>query len=603
MTRTAIERVHETDVLVVGAGAAASRTALAAAQAGARTTIAVKKRIGQSGATNYPRKGPYGSAWQAADGCSGPDDSPEVHYRDIMSAALGMADARMAWTLAHEAPERLLELEGWGFQLIGDPDGRRRHYAGYSCFGSQPRAHGMAADARGGHTGNMVATLARRFAAHGVEVHEHTTVLDLLLENGACVGAFALDADGRTVAYRAGAIVLATGGAGQMFPVNTAPGEVTGDGYAMALRAGAQLVNMEFMQYMIRVLAGRPPDLGGPFWTLGPVIRDSAGEDVLRAALPTGVGAEDVYLQRTLHYPFSSRDHSKWLDIAIQRTIRSGRGTARGTVVVDFSRVDPASARPARPQHRPPAPRVAIPDPLIEITHAAHAINGGIRVDEWGQSTVPGLFAVGETIAGPHGADRLGGGMLAACNVYGARAGPRAAEYARGTGRAPMTAELVAGPLGRLHRFQPGARTSWRPARRALRARAAATLVALRSAAGLEAMHAEARRLRDDLHGGPDVLTPQTAVHALETENLLLVAEAMVGAALLRRESRGSHFRDDYPERDDGRWLVNILWTLEGGELVPSLGRYRQDPSASVQMEQLPGPAAPVHATAGAREP
>ena len=166
-----------------------------------------------------------------------------------------------------------------------------------------------------------------------------------------------------------------------------------------------------------------------------------------------------------------------------------------------------------------------------------------------------------------------------------------------------MTAALAAGPLGRLHRFQPGARTSWRPARRALRARAAATLVALRSAAGLEAMHAEARRLRDALHGGPDVLTPRTAVHALETENLLLVAEAMVRAALLRRESRGSHFREDYPERDDGHWLVNILWTLEGGELVPSLGRYRQDPSSPVQLERRPGPAAPAHATTGAREP
>ena len=601
MTRAVIGRVHETDVLVVGAGAAASRTALAAAQAGARTTIAVKKRLGQSGATNYPRKGPYGSAWQAADGCGGPDDSPEVHYRDIMTAALGMADARMAWTLAHEAPERLLELEGWGFQLIGDPDERRRHYTGYSCFASQPRAHGMAADARGGHTGNMVATLARRLTAHGVEVHEHTMVLDLLLENGACVGALALDADGRTVAYRAGAVVLATGGAGQMFPVNTAPGEVTGDGYAMALRAGAQLVNMEFMQYMVRVIAGRPPDLGGPFWSLGPVIRDSAGEDVLGAALPAGVGAADVYVQRTLHYPFSSRDHSKWLDIAIQRTIRSGRGTARGAVLVDFSHVDAASARPARPQHRPPAPRVAIGDPLIEVTHAAHAINGGIRVDEWGQSTVPGLFAVGETIAGPHGADRLGGGMLAACNVFGARAGPRAAEYARGIGRAPITSALLAGPLGRLDRFKPGTPTSWQPARRALRSMAAATLVVLRSAAGLETMRGEARRLRDALPEGADLLTPRTSVHALETENLLLVAETMAGAALLRRESRGSHFREDYPERDDPRWLVNILWTLEGGELVPSIGRYRQDPSSPVQVEWRPGPVVRGHATTGAR--
>jgi L-aspartate oxidase len=385
-----------------------------------------------------------------------------------------------------------------------------------------------------------------------------------------------------------------------MFPVNTAPGEITGDGYAMALRAGAQLVNLEFMQYMTRVLAGRPPDLGGPFWSLGPVIRDTTGRDVLRVALPAGVAAEDVLLERTLHYPFSSRDRSKWLDIAIQHTIRSGHGTSRGAVLVDFSGVDAASASPPRPQHRPPAPRVAIPDPLIEVTHAAHAINGGIRVDEWGQSTIRGLFAVGETIAGPHGADRLGGGMLAACNVFGARTGLRAAEYARGADRAAMTAELLARPLTRLHRFGPGTRSSWRQARQALRSRAPGTLIALRSAAGLTAMRDEAQRLRDALDGGADVLSPRMAVHALETENLLLVAETMASAALLRRESRGSHFREDYPERDDQRWLVNILWTLEDGELVPSFGRYRQDPSAAVQLEQRPAPAAPAHATTGA---
>ena len=164
-----------------------------------------------------------------------------------MGAALGMADARMAWILAHESPERLLEIEGWGFRLIPDPDGRRRHYAGYSCFGTQPRAHGMVADESGGHTGNMVAVLADRFRDLGGEVHRETTVIDLLVHDGVCVGALAISPTDELVAYRAGAVVLATGGASQMFPLSSTPGEITGDGYGMAFRAGAELINLEFM--------------------------------------------------------------------------------------------------------------------------------------------------------------------------------------------------------------------------------------------------------------------------------------------------------------------------------------------------------------------
>lgn len=582
-----IERVHDTDVLIVGAGAAASRAALAAVQGGARTTIVVKKRVGQSGATNYPRKGPYGSAWQAADGCSAPDDSPDVHYRDIMAAALGMADARMALTLAHESPDHLLELERWGFTLIADPKGKHVHYAGYSCFGTQPRAHGMAADPVGGHTGNMVATLARMFTEQGAVAHDDTTVIDLLVENGACVGALAIDAAGELVAYRAGAVVLATGGAGQMFVVNTAPGDVTGDGYAMALRAGAELVNMEFMQHTFRPISGQPPNMAGPYWSLNPVVRDSTGEDVLRDALPPGITSEQVYLERTLHYPFSSRDDSKWLDIAVQRTIRAGRGTPRGTVLVDFSHVNPATARQPRAQHAPPSAKIELGDPVIEVAHGGHAINGGIRVDEWGQSTVPGLFAVGETIAGPHGADRLGGGMLPACNVFGARAGTRAAEYARGVGRAAFSAETIAASADRLNRFDRGSGTTWSEVRRTLKELASATLLVIRNPGGLARMLDEGKRLRHDLQERVPIPSSQVLLHALETESLLLTAEVMVRAALMRTESRGSHYREDYPEQNDRQWLINIFWKLEDGTLVPTLARYRQDPHSPVQVVRL----------------
>jgi fumarate reductase (CoM/CoB) subunit A len=574
----------EADVLVVGGGAGAARAAVAAAQAGARTIVALKKTLGRSGATNYPRKGAYGSAWQASDGCGGADDSPEVHYQDIMRAALGMADARMARTLAHESPERLLEIEAWGFRLIGDPEGRKRHYSGYSCFGTQPRAHGMMADESGGHTGNMVAVLAERFAAAGGVVHQNMTVVDLLLRNGVCVGALAIDPDGELVEYRAGAVILATGGASQMFPLSTTPGEITGDGYGMAFRAGAELVNLEFMQYMWRPVHGEPPDIGGPWWSLEPVVRAADGEEMLGPTLPPGTTAAEVFHDRTLHYPFSSRDRSMWLDVAVQRAIRAGRGTARGGVLIDFSSVDVATAALPRPQHRPLAPTMAIVDPVVEVTHAAHAINGGIRVDEHGQSAVPGLFAVGETIAGPHGADRLGGGMLAACNVFGARAGRRAAEHAAAAGRPAASSEQVERVLARLASFRGGSAVNWGEIRRELKALTAGALLVVRSGDGLRGAIERMRQLRLDALPRAVLGDATTRVHLIETENLLLAAELMARAALWREESRGSHFREDFPRQDDARWLVNVVWRSRDGEPAPTLSHYRQDPDAAAQM-------------------
>ncbi|MDG0865583.1 FAD-binding protein [Candidatus Lucifugimonas marina] len=236
MINANLSRIHETDVLVIGGGAAAARSAVAASASGASVTMVLKKQLGKSGATNYPgmNKHRVGSAWQAADGCGGADDSPEVHYDDIMRAAAGMADARMAKILSEESPERLLELEGWGFELIDDPEGKRPHYSGYSCFASQPRAHGMVSNSTGGHTGTMVESLAAQANRHGTQVHEGVTVIDLIVESGECTGAVAMNDDGEILIYRAAAVIMATGGAAQMFPLSHAPGDITGDGYAIA---------------------------------------------------------------------------------------------------------------------------------------------------------------------------------------------------------------------------------------------------------------------------------------------------------------------------------------------------------------------------------
>ena len=580
-----------TDVLVIGGGAAASRAALAAAASGASVTMVLKKKLGKSGSTNYPGMNSIGvgSAWQAADGCGGSEDSPEVHYQDIMTAAAGMADARMAKILAEESPERLLELEKWGFELLADPEGKRKHYSGYSCFASQPRAHGMMASKSGGHTGNMVESLAAEARRHDAEVHEGVTIVDLVVDGGECTGAVGLDRDGATVFYRAGAVIMATGGAAQMFPLSHTPGDITGDGYAIAFRAGAELVNLEFMQYMVREVKGTPPMGGGPWWTLNPVLRNASGEEFLSKYLPAGVRVEDVYEQRTHHYPYSTRDISKWLDIAIQCEIRSGNGGERNSITVDFSEVDISKVEPSRPQHHPPPATIELIDQQLEIAHSAHAINGGIRVNEFGESTVPGLFAVGETVAGPHGADRLGGGMLAACNVFGKRTGERAAARARSAGNKEFNESSLEPAMSRMNGFGQGSgESSWFDVRKALKIRAGRSLIAVRDAELLEESTSECSWLRNQQLHDVTVSNSDELLRVLETDNLVFTADLMAKAALHRTESRGSHYREDFPDRSDKDWGHNVFWSMDdSGEAQPTAGHYRQDPNESTQVTAL----------------
>jgi fumarate reductase (CoM/CoB) subunit A len=583
-----IVRKIETDVLVIGGGAAASRTALAAVETGAHTTMVLKRKLGASGATNYPEN--VGSAWQAADGCGGEGDTPDAHYADIMRAALGMADARMARIQADEAPERLLELESWGFDLIHDPKGGRPHYSGYSCFGTQPRAHGFEIGNTGGHTGNMIETLRNKFMPLGVQLEQDLAVVDLLVDNKVCTGALALNSDGDLVQFNASAVVMAVGGASQMFPLSHTPGDITGDGYAMALRAGAELLNMEFMQYMVRDVGGKAPRVGGPYWTLNPKMVDVDGNEILEANLPDGLSAEEVYLDRTLHYPFSSRDNSVWLDVAIERTVRAGRGGPHNGVFVDFSDVDISSVKPARPQHHPPADILELGDDRIEVAHSAHAINGGVRITENGETSIPGFYAVGETIAGPHGADRLGGGMLGSCNVFGARTGKAAGEFAKATTRTDSGA-AVETVLGRLADIGEKIDQPWNEVRGQLKKLAGASLVALRSKGSLTTMLSGLDELAVAGSGGTTKDSPdsqntdldKSLIRHIETANLLTVAEVMTKAALSREESRGSHFREDFPTRNDDEWNTNLMWDLSETGLNSRRVKYRQNPDLDTQ--------------------
>jgi L-aspartate oxidase len=382
----------------------------------------------------------------------------------------------------------------------------------------------------------MFETLRNKFMPLGVQLEQDLAVVDLLVENKIGTGALALDSDGDLVQFNASAVVMAVGGASQMFPLSHTPGDITGDGYAMALRAGAELLNMEFMQYMVRDVGGKAPKVGGPYWTLNPKMIDVNGNEILEANLPNGLSAEEVFLDRTLHYPFSSRDNSVWLDVAIERTVRAGQGGPHNGVFVDFSDVDISSVKPARPQHHPPADVLELGDDKIEVAHSAHAINGGVRIIENGDPSIPGFYAVGETIAGPHGADRLGGGMLGSCNVFGARAGKVAGEFAKATTRTD-SGVAVGSILGRLADISQKIDQPWNEVRGRLKQLAGASLVALRSEGSLTTMLNGLEELNTT--DGPtkyshDADLDRSLIRHIETGNLLTVAEVMTRAALAR---------------------------------------------------------------------
>lgn len=564
--------VH-TDVLVIGGGGAGCRAAVAAHDVGARVVVVVKGELGRSGATVAPGSG---VAWQAADGCSGPDDSPDVHFRNIIEAGLGMADPRLARILASEVLPRMDDLERWGVRFVPDPAEKKRHFCAYSCFADQPRAHCILNSGHG-HAGDIVLALKREMSRRAIEVHEDTFVSDLIVYDGRCVGALGLRSNGGLVTYRAGAVVLAAGGARWIFP--HARGQhlidTTGDGYAMALRAGARLTNMEFAQFTLVPSFSSPISVPGSFWALFPKIRNRAGEDALVPYLPGGITRQQVMWERTLHFPFSCRDASCWLDIAVATETREGRGMEEGGLLLDFGEVDLATFRPSRPNHIPEdyARPVILPSGLATVRNAAHAINGGVCIDEQAQTSVEGLFAAGEVAAGPHGADRLGGGMVTSCQVFGARAGRSAAEYARDSDRTEPLGVAFHVPLARIRARRGGSRDA-EDVFAALQDSTGRNLMVLRNESGLKELLARIEELRGEWIPQLASQTAQLLRRALEAENALLTAELMARAALLRQESRGSHFREDYPARDDHNWRAKIVLYSREGELQHVLERF-----------------------------
>jgi fumarate reductase (CoM/CoB) subunit A len=537
-------KVYETDVLVVGGGGAATASTIAAHDAGARTMLAVKGRFGVpgvrgAGATSNPKADFWTIRTVGPEG--GLFNPPDATWRDMCQAGLGTADAKLCQIFVEEVTDALGRLRSMGMR-----------------FQSKMLAT-MPASEQSKGTNNIVQIQKAVIAGTSTRVLEHANLTDLVVDGGRCLGAVGVDDDAEPFVVHAGAVVLATGGVGQLFRHSFNPPGNTGDGYAMALRAGARLFNMEFMQQGLAttwptqamVMLYEMPE---PYRLL-----NREGKAFVQDWLPRGLELQEVSSLKAYHWPVSCRDAAIHLDRAIHGEAVAGRATDHDGVFLDLSR----ARRGFQPEVFEAYMRSVGIDTsadLLQVQIHHHTSNGGIRIDEHAQSNVIGLFACGEA-AGWQGADRLGGTMLGGSQVFGWRAGARAAEVARDRPQRDLSRDELEQLL--LERLRKGREStgSTRPGDllEPLQREMWTHLLVDRDAEGLDRAEAVVRAQRERLDEDLCLAEPMDTVLWFEQRNLLDVAELIIRAARMRTESRGSHYRSDYPVRDDVDWLTNIF--------------------------------------------
>ena len=557
----------ETDVLVIGSGGAGCRTALEAFQSGAQVTIVTKGAFGKSGTTAFRVADTAG--FNFADGVVDPKDNSSKHYEDIIRAGMGMAYEDLASVLSKEAINTAPYLESLGVHFEKDPS-TNQYIELTGCFASRPRMHILK-----DHGEQIIRAMVPEIWKYPIQIVEHTFISCLLLQGDRCVGAVGISSDGNIVIFHAKVVVLACGGAGQLFKYTLTPSDITGDGYALGLRAGAMLINMEFMQVVLGTIYPTKNQINTFLWCARPRLVNSKGNTILERYLPEGVTPEQCMDDKSKHFPFSSRDNSKYIEIAVQKELLKEEGSSQSEVYIDLTGItdDMISTLP----ENSPLPKVwpivrdfmekrgfAIHKEPVRLACYAHAINGGLKVDIHGRTTTPGLFAVGEVAGGPHGADRLGGNMLVTCQVFGARAGREAAKESVNIERSSLPKDQVDAEIMRFNDIseQKGPLTVEALKDRLREAMWKGVLV-VRSHDKLTNTINELDQIKDDIQRvNIDGLKDIKSI--LELENMIDISKAIALSALHRKESRGSHYREDFPETDSA-WRKRILIDYQDG--------------------------------------
>lgn len=565
-----VEKVHEFDVLVIGAGGAGLRAAIEASAMGMKTALVCKSLLGK--AHTVMAEGGMAAALAHNDD----RDSWKVHFADTMRGGQYLNNWRMAELHAKEAPDRVRELEAWGAVFDRTKDGRinQRNFGGHRF----PRLAHV-----GDRTGlELIRTLQDHSVHKGIDVFMETTISALVQEGfgGRVVGAIGYDREkGQVQLWKAKAVVLATGGFGKAWKITSNSWEYTGDGYALAYHAGAELMDMEFIQFHPTGMVW-PPSVRGILVTEGVrgeggVLRNSTGkrfmfDDIPDNYKPSTADNEDegwryVTGDKAARRPpeLLTRDH---VARCINREVKAGRGSPHGGVFLDVSWLKTKikdheghikKKLPSMYHQFITLAGVDITKEPMEVGPTMHYTMGGIRVDGDTQMTsVPGLFAAGEAAAGLHGANRLGGNSLSDLITFGKRAGEFASKYAKENG---------------MGRFDPG------EVERGVRY----TLEPLERSGGSEGPYQVMYALQDLMQSNVGIVRKEDEMvqaidglaqlrsraascavprgreynpgwhTALDIRNLVTCAEATTRSAIERKESRGAQFREDYPTKND----------------------------------------------------
>ncbi|MDQ6698798.1 MAG: fumarate reductase/succinate dehydrogenase flavoprotein subunit [Acidobacteriota bacterium] len=568
-------QTHEHDVLVIGAGGAGLRAAIEASAAGVTVGLVSKSLLGK--AHTVMAEGGVAAAMGNVDD----RDNWRVHFADTMRGGQYLNRPRMAELHAREAPDRVRELEAWGAVFDRTKDGKilQRNFGGHKY----PRLAHV-----GDRTGlEMIRTLQDHGVHKGIDVHMECTIVTLLKDGDRVTGAFAYDRErGRFKLFRAKAVVLATGGIGRAYRITSNSWEYTGDGHALAYEAGAALMDMEFVQFHPTGMVW-PPSVRGLLVTEGVrgeggILKNKEGRRFMFDDIPANYKSSTAeseeegwkYTQgdKNARRPpeLLTRDH---VARCIVREVKEGRGSPHGGVFLDIAWIKekiPHAAEhikkklPSMYHQFKQLADIDITQVPMEIGPTTHYMMGGVRVDSDTQmSDLPGLFAAGECAAGLHGANRLGGNSLSDLLVFGKRAGEYAAKFAKENAAGgvdegevdrvakktlePFEHSGTEGPYQVEHDLQDMMQDLVGIVRREDEMR--------RALDGIQALWKRAEKV-----SVPGNREYNPGWHtALDLSNLLTVSEAVTRAALERKESRGAHFRDDFPAKDETYGQFNIV--------------------------------------------
>jgi succinate dehydrogenase / fumarate reductase flavoprotein subunit len=565
----------EHDVLVIGAGGAGLRAAIEASAAGVRVGLVCKSLLGK--AHTVMAEGGIAAALANVD----ERDNWKVHFADTMRGGQYVNSWRMAELHAKEAPDRVRELEAWGAVFDRTKDGRilQRHFGGHKY----PRLAHV-----GDRTGlEMIRTLQDHGVHQGIDVYMEHTILSLLKDGDRVVGAFGYERErGRFKIFRAKAVVLATGGIGRAYKITSNSWEYTGDGHALAYEAGAELIDMEFVQFHPTGMVW-PPSVMGILVTEGVrgeggILMNNQGRRFMFDEIPEAYRAHTAdneeegwrYSQgdKDARRPpeLLTRDH---VSRCIVREIKEGRGSPHGGVYLDISWIKqkmPNAAEhikrklPSMYHQFKQLADIDITEQPMEVGPTTHYIMGGVRVDPDTQMTrLPGLFAAGECAAGINGANRLGGNSLSDLLVFGKRAGEFAAKFAKESAHGQIDSDKIdTYAREALKPFENSSGENPYSVQRDLQEVMQHNVGIVRDEGEMQSAldHLKTFWERASRVGVTGNREYNPGWHtALDLKNLLAVSEAITRAALERRESRGAQFREDCPNKDDAFGKVNTI--------------------------------------------